>query len=202
MTTSLNTSEIQQEISEKKLGRLLDLLKPVLRKRLKTQEQGQALIEAPSYVDRFDQLITELVGKLTNTYMVTVDYARSLEAMIKAGNYGYVNEDITPKNFPITGKGKVDLEVVLVSFNIKESALKELDELGLRAATLPELLAFGEMHSEVQRAFPIIALGSIANVGGNRHVPSLDGWGGERELRLSWFGSRWFGHCRFAAVRK
>ncbi len=170
-------------------------------------KQAEALIGAANLLQqRFTRLVSELVGKLSNTFMVTVDYAKSLPEMIKAGNYGYANEDITPKNFPITGEGKVDLEIVLVHFGKdieSDDVLAELDKLGLRAATLPELLALGETHPKVQREFPIIALGSVwANRDGDRDVPCLGDWGDRRELVLCYFGLGWDDDCRFAAVAK
>jgi hypothetical protein len=30
----------------------------------------------------------------------------------------------------------------------------------------------------------------------------LGGWVDRRKLDLSWFGSNWYGYCRFLAVRK
>lgn len=206
MTQSLTTSKAQEPVSEKKLGKLKDLLTPVLRRYLKTEDQAQALIESPAFVEGFDTHVKALVGKLTNIFMVTVDYARSLSEMIAAGKYGYANEDITAEHFPITGEGKVDAEILLVHLNrdiSSENALAELDKLGLRAANLQELLAFGETHSEVQREFPIIALGSIwQDRDGDRYVPYLDDWLDERRLFLRWFGFDWSALCRFAAVRK
>jgi hypothetical protein len=49
--------------------------------------------------------------------MVTVDYARSLADMVKAGNYGYANNNITAKSLPPTRHGKADVQIVLVHFN-------------------------------------------------------------------------------------
>ena len=104
------------------------------------------------------------------------------------------------------GEGKVDLEIVLVHFNrdiSSEDALKEMDALGLRPAKIEEPLAFGETHPDIQREFPIIALGSVwRGRNGDRGVPFLVGWGGRRGLRLDWFEVGWIGRCRFAAVRK
>lgn len=206
MTTQLLITSEAPAVSGSKIGHLNDLFTVVLRRLLKDDTQAQALIEAGGTLqDRIGAVVSELLGKLTNTYHVTVDYAKSLPDMIKAGNYGYANEDITPKKFPIQGEGKVDLEIVLVHFGKdieSDDVLAELDKLGLRAAVLPELLAFGETHPEVQREFPIIALGSFANESGNRRVPYLDDWLGRRKLDLCWFVSRWHDRCRFAAVRK
>jgi hypothetical protein len=84
-----------------------------------------------------------------------------------------------------------------------ESVLKEFEARGLRAATLPELLAFGATYPEKQCEFPVVALGSVwRSRGGHRYVPYLSGDGSERELHLDWSGNRWDDYCRFAAVRK
>jgi hypothetical protein len=81
--------------------------------------------------------------------------------------------------------------------------LKEFEARGLRAATLPELLAFGATYPEKQREFPIVALRSVwQNRDGLRCVPCLDRDGSKRMLGLRWLGRRWLDDCRFAAVRK
>lgn len=203
MTQSLITSAV----SESKIGHIKDLLTPVLRRLLKDDSQAQAIIEAGDTLhEQFSAVVSGLLAKLTKTFMVTVDYARGLPEMIKAGKYDYANDDITAEHFPIVGEGKQGLEILLVHFGKdmeSNDVLSELGKLGLRPATLPELLAFGETHPEIQREFPIIALGSVwQNRDGSRHVPYLGGWCGGRELFLIWFGDRWSGDCRFAAVRK
>ena len=82
--------------------------------------------------------------------------------------------------------------------------MKELDTLGLSPANLPELLAFGETHPEVQRQFTIIALGSVWQRSiGCRYVPCLDGSGdGGRLLCLGRVEVDWSDYCGFATVRK
>lgn len=206
MTQRAITSEAPVEMArDEQIGQVKGLLDPILRKL--TKSQIQSIIHAGGQLqDGVRTLVQGLVAKLTNTYLVTVDYAKSLPDMIKAGNYGYANKNINAKNFSITGDGKADVELVLVHFGRdieSDNVLAELDKLGLRPAILPELLAFGETHPEVQREFPIIALGSVwAGRVGLRRVPYLDGWSGRRGLSLDWFGDGWHGRCRFAAVRK
>ncbi len=144
------------------------------------------------------------------TYPVTVNYDLSLAGMIKAGRYDWVNSDITenhfPENhFPVKGEGSKDIALELIHFNmaiLSKDALSELDERGLRPATIEELLAFGTKYPELQRQFPVLALGSIWRQLGDRHVPCL--WSGslERFLSLDWFEGRWDDYFRFLAVRK
>jgi hypothetical protein len=47
-------------------------------------------------------------------YPVTIDYGQRLDAMIAAGRYDWVDSDLTAERFPITGRGKVVAQLVLV----------------------------------------------------------------------------------------
>jgi len=141
-----------------------------------------------------------------NTYPLSVDYDLSVENAVKLGQYNWTNGDITGKNFPTTRTGKVEVVVELIRFNCAIStkdAQRELDQRGYRPAELHELLAFGEKYPELQRQFPIVALGSVwRGRRGYRYVPCLDGDGSERSLDLDWIGGDWYEVYRFAAVRK
>jgi len=141
-----------------------------------------------------------------NTYPLSVDYERSVEKGVKAGRYDWANSDITARNFPTERNGTAEVAVELVHFNrhvSTDEAFRELDRMGFRPAELHELLAFGEKHPEVQREFPVVALGSVWQFRyGSRFVPYLSGGDSERGLYLGWIGFDWFEVCRFAAVRK
>src|SRR3989344_3188999 len=141
-----------------------------------------------------------------NTYPLVVNYGISVEDAVEAGRYDWTNSDITSRNFPTERNGTAEVAVELIHFNrhvSTDEALRELDRMGYRPAELHELLAFGEKHPEVQREFPVVALGSVwRGRDGRRVVPGLDGGGSERYLRLGWFGSDWGGLYRCAAVRK
>ena len=141
------------------------------------------------------------------SYSITIDYGKTLEEMVKAGAYDWKNSDITSEHFPIDGNGMVECTTELVHFNRSistDDALAELDKQGFRPATIEELLAFGSTNPEIQRQFPIIALGSVwASRGGDRCVAYLNRRGSERGLSLDWFDDDdWDDHCRFLAVRK
>lgn len=166
--------------------------------------------EGESLIEKIAALIVQ-AGKpieqlAENCYKVLVDYGQTLQQMIANGKYDYANSDITSGNFPTAGSGKQEVVVELVHFGRdmeSDAVLKEFEARGLRAATLPELLAFGATYPEKQREFPIVALGSVwQNRDGSRFVPYLGRDGSERKLRLDWYGYRWSDHCRFAAVRK
>lgn len=141
-----------------------------------------------------------------DVYYMTVDYDRSVEDGVKAGNYDWSSEIITSENFPTSRSGRASIYIELVHFDrdiSTEQALKELDRGGLRPTELHELLAFGEKYPDVQCEFLVIALGSVwRGPDGDHAVPYLSLDGSERGLSLSWFEDDWGDGCRFAAVRK
>jgi len=146
--------------------------------------------------------------KASEIYKVVVDYSATLAEMIKAGKYDWFNDDITDKHFPIQGTGKNEVELVLVHLNrnaTTKEVLEHLNGQGLEPAKIEHLLAFGSTYPELQRQFPIIALGSVwVDSHGYRYYPSLYSFDSKRRLSLYWRGDggHWGDACRFLAVRK
>ena len=128
---------------------------------------------------------------------------------IADGKYDWKNSDITTKNFPVSpemiGK-KSDISAKLFYFNrdiSSDDAISEMDKAGYRPATLMELLVLGFLFPELQRQFPIVALGSVwRNANVNRYVPCLSAGNSRRGLNLGWLDSNWDACCRFLGVRK
>ena len=158
----------------------------------------------------------ELIGKIADVivgksqsvgevYPVTINYDLSLKGMVRVGGYDWVNDNIIDKNFPVTGEGQGVVTLELVHCNrpmTSDEALAELAQRGMRPATLPELLAFGAKYPNVQREFPVAALGSVWQYRlGNRCVPFLWSISGRRNLNLNWLDHRWNTRDRFLAVR-
>jgi hypothetical protein len=139
------------------------------------------------------------------TYVLSVNYERSVEDGVRAGRYDWVNRDITHKNFPRKKKGTAKVAVELVHFDRYISvseALCELKENGYRPADLWELLAFGEKYPEVQINFTVAALGSIyRHPNGHYFSPLLYGFNSRRRLGLFWLGGNLQKTWRVAAVR-
>lgn len=155
-------------------------------------------------------LSAEASVEAENTYPLIVDYGRSVEDAVKLGRYGWASGDINTCNFPTKRKEREktpDVAMELVHFNrvvSTDEALRELDRMGYRPAKLRELLAFGEKYPEVQREFPVVALGSSVwlNRFDERYFPCLDRIGSRRHLDLHRLEDNWLGLCRFAAVRE
>jgi len=173
-------------------------------------ENAMKLLDSREVVVQFDAVANRATVHAESStrlrFPVTVDYARSLEQMILAGKYGYANSDITVANFPITGKGIVEEEIILVHFDrdiSSDDAEKELATMGLEPARLEHATAFGAKYPDVQREYPIVFLGSVwTDPRGSRRVPYLSRWSDERRLCLDCRYGRWHRPFRFAAVRK
>ena len=126
--------------------------------------------------------------------------------MIAAGQYDWENNDITTKRFPLhASDGIVEFEARYFHFdrNISsEDAIEEIKKAGWEPAKIEHVLSHGKTFPEEQRKFPIVGLGSVARVRGDRGVPCLGRCDSRRWLSLSWFGYGWNPLCRFLAVRK
>jgi len=169
----------------------------------------------PTQLKDFLQLAIE--GKFNGTpapaampeqLVLSVDYGRSLEQMIAAGQYDWTNSDITAKRFPVQGVGIVQYEAKLFHFDRSTASQDNVDAIKADDPANPwepgkieHLLSFGEKYPEEQRKYPIVALGSVASVYGFRFVPCLGRSVAERGLRLDWWYYDWDGRCRFLAVR-
>lgn len=185
-----------------------------------TPERFQFLLGTGVFADIFDSSATFAdrdlwrnafgLGKLVpDVIILPIDYAKSLEQMIANGRYDWKNDELTAKRFPIVGEGIVEYEFRYIHPNRKVSSenavyliKKEDSENPWEPAKTEHLLAYGEAFPEEQRKFPIVALGSVGEVRGDRHVPCLDKGGSERGLNLGWWGGGWNDDCRFLAVRR
>lgn len=159
-------------------------------------------------VDGIDRnAFRKFVGlKPLNAYSLIINYDLSVEKAIKAGKYDWVNSDITSDHFPSMETGEKEVSIELIYFGRDmgtDDVLRELDKMSLRPANLKELLALGEKFPDIQREFPIIALGSVwRDRYGYRGCAFLLRGGSMRSLSLDWLLVRWREFCRFAAVRK
>jgi hypothetical protein len=133
--------------------------------------------------------------------------AGTLADYVAACRFDYANPNIVEQNFPIGRMGSPSHEAELVYYgrNMKTEAVHaDLAKRGLHPATLLEQLVWCARNPELQRQFPIVALGSDWRGVGGLLVPVLCGNDGRRSLGLYWDGlvSEWDGAFRFLAVRK
>jgi hypothetical protein len=165
-----------------------------------------AATQGDQLLDKFADAIAQAARQPREEFPLTVNYDLSAEAAIEAGAYQAVNEAITSKNFPSKRSGQAELAMVLVRFDHRMSSpdvVRELEQEGLRAAELSELLAFGASYPEVQRKFSVVGLGSVwRDRKGYGNVPCLYAASEGRYLDLHWWDDGWYSYSRFAAVPK
>ena len=124
--------------------------------------------------------------------------------MVAMGNYDQVNARVTASAFPTNDRSVRELVAEIVHPNrwlSSEDVAAGIVKLNLRLARVEELLTFGSAYPEVQRLFPMVCLGSMAEIDGRLTVPSLYEWDGERRLGLDFWDSPWSSHYRFLTVR-
>lgn len=190
---------LQQVIQQVKLGEL-------------TQSHLEALVKHQNPFE-IEKKSATAKQSAAGAVRLLVDYRRPLADMIKDCRFADVHSKITEEHFSI--KLRPNREVEMRLFHFKRSvgtaeAILEMEELGYRPAELPELLAFARAYPNEQRKYPIICLGSVWQPWDSEwFVPSLDSYGGYRELFLERYGLEGYGDgikwtriCRFLAVRK
>lgn len=166
---------------------------------------------------------TKIAAALSNPYTVPVNYGRKLKTAVKVGKYDWNNDYYdgqdwsdwkTPDDDPLeVPKGRAAVEKELLLFHIgayfgddklhdTKEVLAAVAKLGLKAEAVPELLTFGEKNPDVQREFPVIALGSVwVDPHGDRRVAGLWSDADERCLSLHWFGYQWNPYYRILVSR-
>ena len=152
---------------------------------------------------------------ISQRHPVVVDYDLPLAKMIAAGKYERLDGDITI-GYVVKKRGKENVDIIVKRFGDRistEDAIKAFDTLGLRPASLEELLAFGAKYPEAPCNYSFLALGS--KIG----CPFVDlrGFGGKCFMwdsvavclnGLGWHGlgfckgHSWNGRCCFLTVRK
>lgn len=141
---------------------------------------------------------------LKNGGRVIVNIAKSaltpLSDLIKARKFDWVNPDITDKQFPTPDRPWNDYKLFppFEESVSSEEAVKRMQAEGYEPANSHELLLWDGWNEQDT----VVALGSVAEVGGRRGVLYLNRNGSKRDLRLSWWGYDWLARYRFLAVRK
>ena len=151
-----------------------------------------------------------IVSITIERYTVTVNYAgnKTIKKLLKEGKYDWVNSGITDKNFPTDKTGTEEDEIHLVHldkrlFGNGDLVIEELDKLGYKPADLAQLLALGIKHPDLQKQFPIVALGQYwLDSDSDRCVVYLHRHSGDRGAYLHRLEYWWDDSWRFAVVRK
>lgn len=161
-------------------------------------------IDDPEFRDRLVEFWRSYGGKQKIAEAgnkLDTNRSKSLPALISSGKFGYVNPNITEANFPDVGIGH-DFKVYDFKKTVSSDyAIKQMEKDGYRPANLRELLIW--ISANWNGLDLVVALGQIwRDSYGDRCVPYVFRWIGERELYLDYFSSGWYGRFRFLAVRK
>ena len=108
-------SNVEFAIAEVMPGRLNALVKNLMRQ-MGIEDPNEAVrrVNAGEWVvSRVGSTVVVSTGGIT---IISVDYGHTLEEMIAAGRYDWVNSDITAKRFPISGVGVMQFETKLFHF--------------------------------------------------------------------------------------
>lgn len=139
-------------------------------------------------------------------FVVTIDYALSLEEMVAAGKYDliYPHGFVDSETYPINGQGVIECKLKLINVRNglgSEKLAEYFASFKLIPPSAEHVLAFGAKYPEQQRKITIVGVGdNFWNKGSNGLF--LDEVGSGR--RLSWCtsgpGSYWSGGICFLAV--
>lgn len=145
------------------------------------------------------------IEKLT----LNVDYRLTFKQMFAACNFSSSEPIVRERNFPIPvdlNRRFETLTVKLFHFNRSvhaEDAVFTMEKNGYRPAKIAELFAFSKTYPDLQKKFPIIALGSITeDRNGNHCSPFISGSRKTNQIGVFWNGSGCYPFCRFLAVKK
>lgn len=193
------------------LGLFTDFVNGVreeLKRRDGTDEQLESLRDKTviaTIVNLIMVPVQAVLQYLDRTISITMDLSKTMAQLIADGKYDWVNESIQ-KHFSVqVQEGSRTTEVHLLHYKkdmSTDAVLADMDRQGLRPMTFLELLWIGIRYPELQRDFPIVALGTVQQVSGDRSVACLCRYGSGRGLDLSWVGVVWGEDFRFGAVRK
>ncbi len=150
-----------------------------------------------------EQRINNELSVFTINFYLEVNYNLKIKQMVKRGKYNLVNRNITNKHFPPFFKNKKRWEMKLILFRCWTSSLTALavmNKLEVRPANALEILRFGEIHPNIQKEFPVVALGQIWLNNKTCYVIMLDKYGYKRRLSLGCFDKDWITNTAFLSV--
>ena len=153
------------------------------------------------------EVVTKMICFIVRTLTLLIDETKSVDELVKAGEFDWVSDNITSANFPNPANGTAgNHELALFHFGktMSSDAVKaEMDKEGYEPANAWDLLAFAKKEPNLQRQFPTVALKNVwQDPDRYRRVPYLYGSAGDRHLDLDCLDVDWGGRCRFLARRK
>jgi len=153
------------------------------------------------------EVITKVICFIVRTLTVLVDETKTVDELVKACKFDWVNDNITSANFPNPADGTTgNQELALFHFGKTmsfDAVISEMNKDGYEPATIWDLLGLAQKEPNLQRQFPIVALKSVwQGPSLSRGVPYLYSRADDRFLDLHYLGGDWCDCYRFLARRK
>lgn len=129
----------------------------------------------------------------------------TLKAACECNQSDYAKQYLTDEHFKVTVHGPRKLFLAHFKKNVTNEHVETVaKEMGYNIGLVEDLLCVGAhpQHRELQRQFPIIALGSSTVVRGSLRMPFLHRWSDGRRLDLRLDAYGWDDFCRFLFVGK
>lgn len=158
-------------------------------------------------------LISELINGvdgqdyyISKPIKIFMDPAKTHEQLIVEGNYNFVHESVSSRNFPqknILIRENVMLMIRLFLFQNETSSLEAemiIKSNGCQSANLDTLILFGNKYPNMQRNFLLTALGSVWFETDYRYCPILKSINGQRQIDLMWFDGGWLAKTVFIGI--
>ena len=152
-------------------------------------------------------VVRKVITYIVATFTIPIDETVSVEDVVKAGKFDWINSDINSANFPKLADGQRlgEIEVFLFHFGMfmsSELVITEMDKAGYKPANIWILIYLAIKEPDLQKGFSIVALGSVCRLCSQRRVPFLCEGSSGRHLNLRNLNFDWGGSCRFLAVCK
>ncbi|KKU89782.1 MAG: hypothetical protein UY19_C0009G0031 [Candidatus Wolfebacteria bacterium GW2011_GWA2_47_9b] len=141
-----------------KLGAFIDEhVGPELEKKGVTEADIESVIEkgGVSAVGMFVDAFMMCLQQARNAFRIMTGGTRTTDEVIEAGNYGWTNDMVNGKNFPMRPMPEGPREIVFLEFDHdpgSEEVLVEAQRQGLERPLYEDALFFGEQYPEEQRS--------------------------------------------------
>lgn len=134
-----------------------------------------------------------------------VNYDNPRRHEIRTADYTYIDPDLTPEDFPISGKGKAEVTYGYLKYDHEPETQEVLDDVEadstIRHPDRAETEDFLDAHPEEKDKYPVIGLcGSVVLLHGYRGVACVSADESVRDLLFDGLHSQWIRGCRFLVV--
>jgi hypothetical protein len=161
-------------------------------------------IADPTKVDRHQ--LRKVLGLSPLAFEATVDAALTLQQLIAAARFNWVNGVITPATFQFSASGTTRFRFELIEpeamYTPSPVAAELVASKGWKPATLEAGLAFAAEYPQEQLRMPIPLLGSLGKVKGLSHLCLLGSDDGRRFLTTTSWSEGWQRPCAFLGMQE